>query len=103
MKTAKSRKEPMTNLRRRDLAMDIVQPKVSALLNGRGATFSSERLMRSLTRLGQDVDVTIRAKPRGRARGRIRRARLLAVANAIPIVGLLRILPRGLTCSAGPS
>lgn len=52
--------------------MGIDQPKVSALLNGRGANFSSERLMRLLTRLGQDVNVTIRATARGRARGRIR-------------------------------
>jgi predicted XRE-type DNA-binding protein len=52
--------------------MDIDQPKVSALLNGRLANFSSERLMRLLTALGQDVDITVRAKPRNRARGRIR-------------------------------
>jgi predicted XRE-type DNA-binding protein len=41
--------------------MGIDQPKVSALLNGRLANFSSERLMRLLT-----------AKPRSRAHGRIR-------------------------------
>jgi predicted XRE-type DNA-binding protein len=52
--------------------MGIDQPKVSALLNGRLADFSSERLMRLLTALGQDVDVTVRAKPRDRAKGRIR-------------------------------
>jgi predicted XRE-type DNA-binding protein len=52
--------------------MDIDQPKVSALLNGRLANFSSERLMRLLTALGQDVDITVRAKPRNRAHGRIR-------------------------------
>jgi predicted XRE-type DNA-binding protein len=34
--------------------MGIIQPKVSALLNGRLANFSSERLMRLLTALGQD-------------------------------------------------
>jgi predicted XRE-type DNA-binding protein len=50
--------------------MGIDQPKVSALLNGRLANFSSERLMRLLTTLGQDVDITV--KPRNRARGRIR-------------------------------
>jgi predicted XRE-type DNA-binding protein len=53
-------------------AMGIDQPKVSALFNGRLANFSSERLMRLLTALGQDVDITVRAKPRGRAHGRIR-------------------------------
>jgi len=52
--------------------MGIDQPKVSALLNGRLANFSSERLMRLLTALGQDVEITIRTKPRNRAQGRIR-------------------------------
>ena len=47
--------------------MGIDQPKVSALLNGRLANFSSERLMRLLTALGQDVDITVRKKPRNRA------------------------------------
>jgi predicted XRE-type DNA-binding protein len=51
--------------------MGIDQPKVSALLNGRLANFSSERLMRLLTALGQDVEITVRAKPRNRAHGRI--------------------------------
>jgi predicted XRE-type DNA-binding protein len=52
--------------------MGIDQPKVSALLNGRLSNFSSDRLMRLLTALGQDVEITVRAKPRGRAHGRIR-------------------------------
>jgi predicted XRE-type DNA-binding protein len=52
--------------------MGIDQPKVSALLNGRLTNFSSARLMRLLTALGQDVDITVRAKPRNRAHGRIR-------------------------------
>jgi predicted XRE-type DNA-binding protein len=52
--------------------MGIDQPKVSALLNGRLSNFSSDRLMRLLTALGQDVDITIRDKPRGRAQGRVR-------------------------------
>jgi predicted XRE-type DNA-binding protein len=52
--------------------MGIDQPKVSALLNGRLANFSSERLMRLLTALGQDIEITVKAKPRSRARGRIR-------------------------------
>lgn len=50
----------------------IDQPKVSALLNGRLTNFSSERLMRLLTALGRDIEITIKAKPRNRARGRIR-------------------------------
>ena len=54
--------------------MKIDQPKVSALLNGRLANFSSARLMRLITALGQDVDITITDGPRNRARaqGRIR-------------------------------
>jgi predicted XRE-type DNA-binding protein len=52
--------------------MGIDQPKVSALLNGRLANFSSERLMRLLTALGQDVEITVKAKPRNRTHGRIR-------------------------------
>jgi predicted XRE-type DNA-binding protein len=52
--------------------MGIDQPKVSALLNGRLANFSSDRLMRLLTTLGQDVEITVKAKPRGRAHGRVR-------------------------------
>lgn len=52
--------------------MGVDQPKVSALLNGRLANFSSDRLMRLLTELGQDVEITVKAKPRNRAHGRIR-------------------------------
>jgi predicted XRE-type DNA-binding protein len=52
--------------------MGIDQPKVSALINGHLANFSSERLMRFLTALGQDVDITVKAKPKGRQHGRIR-------------------------------
>ena len=51
--------------------MGIDQPKVSALLSGRLANFSSERLMRLLTRLGQDVQIVVKSKPRRRQRGRI--------------------------------
>jgi predicted XRE-type DNA-binding protein len=60
--------------------LGLDQPKVSALLNGRLANFSSERLMRLLTALGQDVDITVRAKPRNRAHGRLR---VLAVPSAV--------------------
>ncbi|SRR5579871_724978 len=54
--------------------MGIDQPKVSALLNGRLANFSSGRLMRLLTALGQDVDIVVRParrQPKSVARGRI--------------------------------
>ena len=52
--------------------MGVDQPKVSALLNGRLTNFSSDRLMRLLTALGQDVEITVRMKPRNRTHGRIR-------------------------------
>lgn len=52
--------------------MEIDQPKVSALLNGRLTNFSSERLMKFLAALGQDIEITVRAKPRGREKGRVR-------------------------------
>ena len=54
------------------VVMGIDQPKVSALLSGRLGNFSSERLMRLLTRLGQDVEIVVKSKPRRRQRGRIR-------------------------------
>jgi predicted XRE-type DNA-binding protein len=41
--------------------MGIDQPKVSALLSGRLQNFSSERLMRLLTWLGQDVEIVVRS------------------------------------------
>jgi predicted XRE-type DNA-binding protein len=50
----------------------IDQPKVSALLNGRLTSFSSERLMRLLTWLGQDVEIVVKTTPRSGQRGRIR-------------------------------
>ncbi len=48
------------------------QPKVSALINGRLAGFSSDRLLRCLNALGQDVDIVIKSPPRSGQRGRLR-------------------------------
>jgi len=48
------------------------QPKVSALMNGRLAGFSSDRLMRFLAALGQDVEIVVKARSRRRSRGQIR-------------------------------
>src|SRR5262245_5771160 len=50
----------------------INQPKVAALLNGRLANFSTYRLMRLLTALGQDVEIVVRERPSHRDKGRIR-------------------------------
>jgi predicted XRE-type DNA-binding protein len=42
--------------------MGLSQPDVSRLLNGQFREISVERLMRLLTRLGCDVDITIRTR-----------------------------------------
>jgi predicted XRE-type DNA-binding protein len=56
--------------------LGVDTPKVAALRNGRLAIFSLERLMHYATRLGHDVDITIRphAPPgfRHAYRGRVR-------------------------------
>jgi predicted XRE-type DNA-binding protein len=44
-------------------------PKMSALLNGRLANFSSARLMRLLTALGRDVDIVVRSRAGQRRAG----------------------------------
>ena len=48
----------------------IDQPKVSALLSGDTRGFSVDRLLKILTRLGQDVEIRVRdaKSPRGRVR-----------------------------------
>lgn len=52
--------------------MGLDQPKVSALLNGRLTNFSSDRLMRLLAALGEDIDIVVRHAPKGRVKGRVR-------------------------------
>jgi predicted XRE-type DNA-binding protein len=51
--------------------LGVDQPKVSALLNGRLAGFSTERLFRFLNALGRDVEIVVKPKPRSRPRARI--------------------------------
>lgn len=51
--------------------MGIDQPKVSALLNGRLANFSTDRLLRLLTVLGQDVEIVVKDRVGNHERGRI--------------------------------
>ncbi|HEU0014508.1 MAG TPA: helix-turn-helix transcriptional regulator [Longimicrobium sp.] len=48
--------------------LETTQPIVSDLFRGRIDKFSFERLMVFLTRLGQDVAITVRPRPRTRAR-----------------------------------
>ena len=52
--------------------LNVDQPKVSALVRGRLAGFSLDRLVRFLVRLGSDVEIVV--KPRSRA---TRRARVM--------------------------
>lgn len=51
--------------------LGIDQPKVSALLRGRLAGFSTERLMSFLTALGSDVQIVVRDRPRTRGPGHL--------------------------------
>jgi predicted XRE-type DNA-binding protein len=55
--------------------LQIDQPKVSKLLRGRLREFSTDRLLRFLTALDQDVDIVIR-----RERGLRRQARINVIA-----------------------
>ncbi len=48
-------------------ALEINQPKVSALLHYKLEGFSVERLMRFLLALGQDVEIVVKPKPRSRS------------------------------------
>ncbi|MSQ53672.1 MAG: XRE family transcriptional regulator [Betaproteobacteria bacterium] len=52
--------------------LGLSQPDVSRLLNGQFRDVSVERLMRLLTRLGCDVDITIRKQGKTAARDTIR-------------------------------
>jgi predicted XRE-type DNA-binding protein len=49
----------------------VDQPKVSALIRGRLAGFSLERLMRFLLLFGQDIKITVQASPSTRPRARV--------------------------------
>lgn len=57
--------------------LGIDQPKISALIHGRLAGFSTDRLFRFLNALGQDIDIVIRpsAKSMSAAATRLRIAR----------------------------
>ena len=54
------------------LLLGVPQPKVSLLFHGKVTGFSTDRLLRLLTRLGQDVDIVVRAKPTARHSARVR-------------------------------
>src|ERR1700733_4104029 len=46
--------------------LGIPQPKVSHLLKGQSSGFSTERLMRFLNALDQDINIKIKPKPKNR-------------------------------------
>jgi predicted XRE-type DNA-binding protein len=48
--------------------LGVDQPKISALTRGRLAGFSIDRLLRFLMLLGHDVKITVKFRPRARAR-----------------------------------
>jgi len=52
--------------------LGIDQPKVSHVLHGRLAGFSTQRLLIFLTALGQGVDILVRPAPQPRQWGRLR-------------------------------
>jgi predicted XRE-type DNA-binding protein len=65
-------------LARRDLSQQeagklvrLTQPQISRLMRGDTREFSYERLMRVLTTLGQDVEITIRQTRNPRKRGSV--------------------------------
>ncbi|CAK0748029.1 XRE family transcriptional regulator [Gammaproteobacteria bacterium] len=51
--------------------MGLDQPKVSALVRGRLAGFSTDRLFRCLNLLGQDVEIVVRDRPNDHVAARI--------------------------------
>lgn len=52
--------------------LELPQPKVSLLLRGQPAGFSTDRLIRFLNRLDQDIEIVIRAKASTRRPARVR-------------------------------
>lgn len=51
--------------------LEASQSDISLLANHKFHRFSTERLMHFLVRLGQDVEITIKSKPKGKGIGRI--------------------------------
>ena len=51
--------------------LGVDQAKVSALVRGRLAGFSAERLFRFLNALGHDIEIVVKQKPRSRKRAHV--------------------------------
>ncbi len=61
------------NLTQRQAAelLKVDQPKISALARGRFSGFSIDRLLRLLMLLGNDIEITVKSRPRSRSRARM--------------------------------
>ena len=57
--------------RRAAAVLGIDQAKVSALTRGQLRGFSTDRLFRLLNALGQDIEITVKIKPRSRPQARV--------------------------------
>lgn len=51
--------------------LGLTQPKLSNLLRGQFHGVSEHRLIHCLTRLGRDVEIVVKQKPRSRATGKL--------------------------------
>ncbi len=51
--------------------LGLTQPKLSNILRGRFHGVSERRLIDCLTRLGRDVEIVVKDKPRSRASGKL--------------------------------
>jgi predicted XRE-type DNA-binding protein len=51
--------------------LGVDQPKVSALMRGRLTDFSTDRLLKFIICLGQDVDIVIKARRSSKGRGHL--------------------------------
>ena len=52
--------------------LDVDQPKISAIMNGRLVGFSLERLIQFLNILGRDVQIVVKQKTRSRKKADLR-------------------------------
>jgi len=65
------RKRRLTQIKAAEI-LGIDQPKVSALLRGKLAGFSLERLFHFLNALGKDVQIVVKPIPRSRQLGKLK-------------------------------
>ena len=68
MDIMKARKLTQTETAR---IVGIAQPDVSNLIHGRFRGYSIDRLMSFLVALDQDIEITVRSKPKRRSAGRV--------------------------------